>query len=118
VVVDDPSLLSMIRILLMTSGFRVETARNGADALEKTRNAVFGLVLLDLEMPVMDGREFFRAFRAENQNTPVLILSAHGAVEARDELRAEGAVAKPFDPFGLVREVEAWLNPDTARASV
>jgi DNA-binding response OmpR family regulator len=118
VVDDDPSLLTMIRILLITSGFGVEIARNGADALEKTRATGFDLVLLDLEMPVMDGREFFRMFRAENQSTPVLILSAHGAFEAREELRAEGAMAKPFDPFALVREVEAWLNPDVERATV
>ncbi|MND05640.1 DNA-binding transcriptional regulator QseB [compost metagenome] len=61
-------------------------------------------------MPRMDGRAFFREIRARGNQTPVLILSAYGATAARDELRAEAALRKPFDPDALVEEVRKLLE--------
>src|SRR5438552_3853439 len=64
VVDDDPSLLSLLRILLATSGYQVTAARDGAEALSLTATNQYDLILLDLEMPGMNGRTFFRQFRA------------------------------------------------------
>ncbi len=68
------------------------------------------VIILDLEMPVMNGRAFYRALRAEGHQVPVLILSAYGAQAARTELGAEAAVDKPFEPEELVERASALIG--------
>lgn len=92
----------MVRLTLTSEGFDVVTAHNGVHALEQLDQASFGAILLDLQMPVMDGRTFYREMRARGIHTPVMILSAFGADAAKEELQAEAAVAKPFDPDVLI----------------
>ena len=93
----------MIRLTLTSEGFDVVTANNGVLALEQLdSNGRFDAILLDLQMPVMDGRTFYREMRARGVETPVIILSAYGADAAKEELKAEAAVAKPFDPDFLI----------------
>jgi two-component system alkaline phosphatase synthesis response regulator PhoP len=110
VVDDDPSLVSMLRILLEYSGYDVQTAVNGREALRLTETTSFDLILLDLEMPVMNGREFFGAYRTRNQDTPIVIFSAYEPEAARVALGAQGSMAKPFDPSDLVRQLETLLQ--------
>jgi CheY-like chemotaxis protein len=107
---DDPSLRSLIRILLSSSGYEVVTAVNGEDALDRLDEAEFSLILLDLEMPVMNGREFFEQLRARGDETPVVIVSAYGADAARRELGAQAALNKPFDPHRAVLLVKDILG--------
>ena|ERR1700694_738080 len=102
VVDDDAALLRMLRLSLQASGFKVSTATNGAEALDRLRAEVPNVVVLDLEMPVMDGRTFYREMRANGVNAPVLILSAHDAKRGQRELNAEAFMNKPFDPSELV----------------
>ena len=99
---DDTALQRMIRLTLASEGFDVVTAQDGVHALEQLDHGSFDAILLDLQMPVMDGRTFYREMRARGVGTPVIILSAYGANEAREELQAEAAVAKPFDPDDLI----------------
>lgn len=110
IVDDDPSILRMLRLVFLADGYEVTTARNGEEALEALGASHPGAIVLDLEMPVMDGREFFRELRARGDQTPVLILSAYGAELARRELKAEAFVSKPFEPDYLVQEVEKLLE--------
>ena len=110
VVDDDPSLLSLLRILLATSGFQVTVARDGSEALNLTATNQYDLILLDLEMPGVNGRTFFHRFRAEGKSTPVVVISAYGAEGANREIGAQGFVAKPFEPEALVRTVERLLT--------
>jgi CheY-like chemotaxis protein len=93
----------MIRLTLTSEGFDVVTANNGVHALEQLdHGSNFDAILLDLQMPVMDGRTFYREMRARGIGTPVIILSAYGAEAAKEELHAEAAVSKPFDPDFLL----------------
>jgi two-component system response regulator MprA len=110
IVDDDPSILRMLRLVFLADGYDVSTATNGREALDAVDSAKPGAIVLDLEMPVMDGREFFRELRAKGDATPVLILSAYGAELARRELKAEAFVSKPFEPDYLVQEVEKLLS--------
>src|SRR5688500_17693678 len=89
VVDDDRSLLRSIRMTLALEGFSVETAVDGLEGLERVESAKFDLVVLDLQMPHMDGRTFFREMRSRGYNMPVLVLSAYGAEAARVELQAQ-----------------------------
>jgi DNA-binding response OmpR family regulator len=102
VIDDDHSLLRMVTVALQDSGLRVVTATNGIDGLQALSNARPGVVVLDLEMPVMDGRAFYREMRSRGYSTPVLILSAYDARQANRELNASGYIDKPFDPDELV----------------
>ncbi|MBF6600539.1 MAG: response regulator [Dehalococcoidia bacterium] len=109
IVDDDPSILRMLRIVFLGDGFEVTTATNGQEALNAVQERMPGVIVLDLEMPIMDGREFFRELRARGHAVPVLILSAYGAERARLELKAEAFVSKPFEPDYLVGEVQKLL---------
>lgn len=110
IVDDDPSILRMLRLVFVADGYQVTTATNGREALDAVEASSPRAIVLDLEMPVMDGREFFRELRAKGNSTPVLILSAYGADLARRELKAEAFVSKPFEPDYLVQEVEKLLG--------
>lgn len=109
VVDDDPLIRSLVAIMLEDAGFEAATAESGQVALDRIASLPVQLVILDLAMPVMDGREFYRALRARGDTTPVLIVSGSGASRARQELGAEGSLSKPFDPEDLVERVRALL---------
>lgn len=111
VIDDDVSLLRVIRLSLRYEGFDVQTARDGLEGLEKVEAGDFDLVLLDLQMPRMDGRAFYRELRSRGHEVPVVILSAYGAQEALADLQAQGAVGKPFDPSVLVSSIRRVLSP-------
>jgi DNA-binding response OmpR family regulator len=102
---DDNALQRLLRLTLTSEGFEVITASNGLEGLEKVRVDPPDVILLDLEMPVMDGRTFFRELRKQGNNTSVLILSAYGARNAQRELQAEGSLEKPFEADVLMDEL-------------
>jgi DNA-binding response OmpR family regulator len=105
VIDDDAALVRMIRLSCVAEGFDVATAGDGLQALESLSVRPVDIIVLDLQMPRMDGRTFFREIRKRGEQAPVIILSAYGAEEAAEELRAEAAIQKPFDPDVLVYEV-------------
>jgi CheY-like chemotaxis protein len=107
VVDDDPSILDTVKEILEFEGYGVETAGNGAEALEAVDRVHPSLVLLDMRMPVLDGWGFAREARA--RNLPVRIVVMTAAQDARrwaEEIQAEGFVAKPFDLNDLLSTVE------------
>ena len=110
---DDPALVRMIRLVLLSEGLSVDTAVDGLNGLEKATADSFDVIVLDLQMPNMDGRQFFREIRSRGDMTPVVLLSAYGAQAAKVELNAEAAVSKPFDPNVLIGTVRSLL-PESA----
>src|SRR5688572_9972623 len=107
VVDDDETLLRLLRVTLMTEGFDVETAQDGIEGLAQIDRDGFDLLVIDLQMTNMDGRELFRALRSKGYDRPVLFLSAYGAEEARTELNAEAAMSKPFDSDELISRIRS-----------
>jgi DNA-binding response OmpR family regulator len=95
----------MTSIALRAEGYDVRTASNGKEGMEVLRSDRPYLVVLDLEMPVMDGRAFFKAIDAPGRPA-VIVLSAFGAEKACRELGAEDCITKPFDPSHLAATVE------------
>jgi DNA-binding response OmpR family regulator len=95
----------MLRLSMASDGLEVATAQDGIGALEKLDAANFDVIVLDLQMPHMDGRSFYREMTCRGHRAPVVILSAYGAVEAQRELKVAAAVPKPFDPDVLIETV-------------
>jgi DNA-binding response OmpR family regulator len=110
VVDDDVNLTRLLRAILRTSGFDVVTSGDSTEGLTVAENDSFDLIILDLRMPVMDGRTFFRELRAKGVTTPVVIASAYGARAAQAELGAQAAIEKPFDPDRLIDTVNRIIN--------
>jgi two-component system, OmpR family, response regulator MprA len=106
VVDDDPNLTRLMSTILRTSGIDTVTATDGWSALEAIQHNDVDAIVLDLQMPKLDGRGFFRELRARGDRTPVLIASAYGARDAQRELGAEASVEKPFDPELLIAELQ------------
>jgi CheY-like chemotaxis protein len=98
VVDDDDGVRELITSALADEGYDVATARDGAEALASARRDPPALILLDIRMPVMDGRDFARAYReATGPHAPILVCTAalDGAETAR-AMGADGFLGKPF----------------------
>ena len=125
VVEDDPQVRTLLRILLEGQGFGVILARDGRQALdvlaqEELSQRSVDLVMLDLHMPEMDGRECLRRLEGLGCRVPVLLLSGDPVEELEEEFRArvEALVQKPVGMqalLGCVRQVLA--RPGQARAN-
>ncbi len=107
---DDPAISRMLRLSLLGHGFTVRIAVHGQDGLERLDESEPDVIVLDLQMPVMDGRAFYRELRSRGFRTPVMILSAFGADKARAELGAESYLNKPFEPDELVDRVRSLVQ--------
>lgn len=110
VVDDDPVVQRLVRVTLADAGYEVDIASDGEEALRIASEASPDAIVLDLEMPRVDGRAVFRELRQRGIRSPILILSANGAHAARRELSAEASLDKPFDPTELVRRVARLLH--------
>jgi CheY-like chemotaxis protein len=115
VVDDDPNIRLMLEEVLRDEGYGVRVASNGREALEKVEDEQPDLILLDLMMPVMDGRQFCQEFaprqETAEQRVPVLVISAErgGREEAR-ALGVDGYLTKPFDLDDLLNEVARFTR--------
>ncbi len=109
VIDDDRALSSLLSVIFRGAGYRVATARDGEDGLARLETEQPDAIVLDLEMPRMDGRTFYHHLRDRGSRVPVLILSAYGARNGQRELGAQAYMDKPFDPEALLAAVEALL---------
>lgn len=109
VIDDDPAISRMMSLTLRSAGFEVKTALNGAVGLEQVEAQSPEVIVLDLEMPVLDGRGFYRELRRKGYTMPVLIVSANGAKAACRELDANDSLAKPFAFDELTSKLERLL---------
>ena len=115
---DDLAVRTILRAVLQREGYEVVEAANGREALEALHQARPALVMLDVEMPEMDGWEALERIR-ESTDVPVMMLSAHaGEAHTVRGLRAgaDDYVAKPFTKNELLARVDALLRRANAGA--
>lgn len=113
VIDDEPDLREMIQYQLEQDGFQVHTAVNGVDALDKLNKITPHLIVLDLNMPEMGGKEFFKKISDENHNSkyPILALTANVNIEDLfGDFNVDGYVAKPFTIEEFTRAVNTILD--------
>ncbi len=106
--------------MLAKTGARVVLANNGAEAVEQAQSEAFDAILMDLQMPVMDGYEATRRIRANQPEIPILALTA--AVMETDRTGAQDAglddhIAKPIDSQALYDTLARWLPEPSTRPS-
>jgi two-component system KDP operon response regulator KdpE len=112
VVDDEPRLVDVVRMNLEMGGYRVLEAFDGAEALEKLKQDLPDLVVLDVMMPEMDGFETLRRIR-EVSNLPVIMLTVRNEPADRIkglEIGADDYLSKPFDPRELQSRIKALLR--------
>ena len=119
---DDHEIREMTSLLLGGAGFEVRTAGSGEEAIYRTQQERPDLILLDINMPGVDGWETLRLLREDErtQHTPVIMFSVN--FELREKLYAlqQGAqdyVTKPFDTDGLLRRIREALATAAAERS-
>jgi two-component system, OmpR family, response regulator PrrA len=113
VVDDDPDVLASLERGLRLSGFEVATAVDGAEALRSATETRPDAIVLDINMPVLDGVSVVTALRAMDNDVPVCVLSARSSVDDRVaglEAGADDYLVKPFAFSELVSRVRALIR--------
>lgn len=112
VVEDDEPIRALLFTILRRRGFRVDTASNGHDAIERLKRCNYSLVLLDLMMPVMSGHQFLEALEElQSKHRPlVLVLTAGAVPRDLNPNVVAGTIRKPFDVELLTDTVSACLS--------
>lgn len=114
VVEDDPNNLELITYLLKAFGHETREAHDGEQALEVAQRERPDLVLMDIQMPVMDGYEAVRHLKNDSvfEATPILAITALAMVGDRSRILQagfDGYVSKPIDPESFVQQLDPYL---------
>jgi len=115
IVDDEPFILKSLSFVLTKEGFRIETATNGLEAMEKIRREKPDIVFLDIMMPKMNGMEVCRWIRDDPllRNIYVIILTAKGQEMDRERgfsIGADEYMTKPFSPSSVVQRIKEILQ--------
>jgi len=113
IVEDQADLRGMLRDLLTGSGFAVLEAIDGRDGVATAKAERPDLVLIDIQMPVLDGYEATRQIKAEFKAMPVIAVSSFAMKGDEEKARAAGCdsyVTKPYSPMQLLRLIRGFVG--------
>jgi two-component system cell cycle response regulator DivK len=115
---DNEDNLYMLQRRLTRAGFEVKIAMNGAQAVDWAKTLLPDLIVMDLNLPGLDGFEATRRLKSQPETThiPIIVLSAHGMEGARERARAAGCdeyETKPADYDRLVTKIRSLLGGST-----
>jgi hypothetical protein len=111
---DSPDLLILMKRWLQLAGAIVETARNGADAVDLASRVPFDIILMDIKMPVMNGYEAALCLRVRGFNRPIVAITAHASTEDRLRCYQAGCsayISKPVDSRSILEILQKQLHP-------
>ena len=117
---DNPDNRRLARIILENEGYELSIAENGLEAVNKAKQNLYDIIIMDLMMPEMDGFQATRAIRAlesSSKNTPIVALTAHAGVGFRERCLAGGMndyLAKPYKKNDLLAMVSKRVDRRSA----
>ena len=117
IVEDEANIASFVSMYLQKAGYSVDRAATGGEGLEKAKSSSPSLIVLDLNLPDMDGLEVCRTLRANSTTTPILMLTARDDDVDKIvglEVGADDYMTKPFNPRELVARIAPILRRATA----
>ncbi|EHR72056.1 CheY-like receiver domain-containing protein [Burkholderiales bacterium JOSHI_001] len=123
VVDDNEAFIEMTKFVLTAAGNVVDAASDACSALSKIPVFLPDVILMDIQMPVIDGIELTKRLKADSatQNIPVIAFTAHASKGDEHQMKAagfDGYIGKPVDVMTLAAEVAFWLEgPASARRS-
>lgn len=116
-IIDDTETVRItLKTLLADMNIDSTEAENGQTGLDRTKEDSFDLILLDLNMPVMDGLEFLEKLRADSNDTPVVVCSVYSelsTIQKAISLGANDYIIKPFDFTMVKSKIEHYQNSNT-----
>ncbi len=113
VIDDDPGISEALELILIEEGYEVQTVDNGEYIYEMSDGNLPDLILLDLLLSGIDGREVVKKLKSEDltKNIPVIMMSAHPkADKSVKDAGADDFIPKPFDLNELVKRIKKHLN--------
>ena len=116
IVDDDGQILILVAKFLRANGFRVHTARNGVEMAETLKRLSVDLIVLDLMLPGEDGLSICRRLRQQENEIPIIMLTAKGDEVDRIiglEMGADDYLPKPFNPRELLARIRAVMRRKT-----
>ncbi|NVJ67380.1 MAG: two-component sensor histidine kinase BarA [Gammaproteobacteria bacterium] len=112
---DNAANLRLVKILLTELGLNVDTAESGIQAISLSKDKVYDLILMDIQMPEIDGLEATRTIKANNTNakTPIVALTAHAMANEKEQLLEAGMddyMTKPVSENDLIKTLFKWTQ--------
>ena len=119
IIQDSPSVNAMIKYRLQSGGFSVEAVETGEEGIEKAKTGQYHLILLDYNLPGMNGSQVCHVLKKEGstRNIPVLFMSAKDEdklSQITKEAGADGYVGLPFDPKKFIEKITGSINAQKA----
>jgi DNA-binding response OmpR family regulator len=119
IIQDSPSINAMLRFRLEAGGFSVETAETGEAGIEKAKASQYQLILLDYNLPGLNGNEVCRILKLEDiaRNTPIVFMSAKDEdklSQLTKEAGADGYIGLPFEGKKFFEKIAGFLKPRKA----
>ena len=115
IIQDSPSANAMLKFRLESGGFSVETAETGEEGIEKTKMNPYQLILLDYNLPGMNGGQVCKILKGQDKskNTPVVFMSAKDEeklTQITKEAGANGYIGLPFDGKTFIEKIRGFLK--------
>jgi two-component system alkaline phosphatase synthesis response regulator PhoP len=115
IIQDSPSVNAMLKFRLESGGFSVETAETGEEGIEKTKAGQYQLILLDYNLPGMNGSQVCRILKKQDstKNIPILFMSAKDEEKLKQitkEAGADGYLGLPFEGKKLIDQITGFLK--------
>ena len=112
---DNPVNQRLIQILLQKQGYSITTVSNGLEALDKLKEQRFDLIIADIQMPEMDGKELVRRIKENREwgNIPIIAMTAHDSSEYQNDQETfdvDEVLKKPVHPKDVVKTIKKWLS--------
>jgi len=115
IIQDSPSVNAMLKFRLESGGFSVETVESGEEGIEKTKASPYQLILLDYNLPGMNGSQVCQVLRGQNntQKTPIVLISAKDEdklVKIAKEAGADGYIGLPFEGKTFMEKINGFMK--------